>query len=106
MGVQVASKLPDQFSVLFIIGLGLEGLVFNQEFTALFPGFLFHFSDFFLKLMALRIELHFDNIKLSLCLVVLLAKSINLMLLSIKFNPMPAFNVFLNLHSHDISVDR
>ena len=81
---QVLDEIKLEFGRL-VLGIELEGL---------------------LKLVALRVELHLDDIELSLGLVVLLAEPINLVLLGIKLNPVPALNVLLNLHSHDISVDR
>ena len=103
--IEVTSKLPDKLSVLFIVSLGLECLVFNQQFTAFFPCLFFDFGDFFLKLMPLSIQLHLYDIKLSLCLIILLTKAIDLMLFGIKLNPVPALDVFLNFHAHDICID-
>ena len=55
--------------------------------------------------MPLRVELHLDDVELPLGLVVLLAQPINLVLLRIELDPVPAFDVFLDLHSHDVCID-
>ena len=54
--------------------------------------------------MALSVQLHLDHIELALHLVVLLSQPVYLVLLGIKLDSMAAFNVFLYLHSHDVSV--
>ena len=55
--------------------------------------------------MPLRVELHLDDVELPLGLVVLLAQAINLVLLRIELDPVSAFDVFLDLHTHDVCID-
>jgi len=55
MGVQVTSQLSDQFSVLFVVSFGLEGLVFDKEFAGFFARFFLYFTKLLLKLMALGV---------------------------------------------------
>ena len=55
--------------------------------------------------MALGVELHLDDIKLALGFIVLLTEAVDLVLLRVELDPVPAFDVLLNLHSHDVGVD-
>ena len=56
--------------------------------------------------MSLSVKLHFEDIKLALCLVVLFTEAVNLMLFRVELDPVPSFDVFLDLHPHNVSVDR
>ena len=81
MSVQIAPQLSDQFSIFLVICLGLESLVLDQKLAGLFPCFLFGLGEFFLKLVSLGVELHLHYVELAFRFVVLLAKSVNFVLL-------------------------
>ena len=106
VSVEVTAQLSNQLTVFLVICLGLQGLILDQELAAFFSCLFLHFRDLLLKLMSLGVQLHFDDIELPLGFVVLLAQAVHFVLLRIEFNTMPAFDVFLDLHPHDICVDR
>jgi len=53
----------------------------------------------------LCLELCFNNIKLSLGFVELVAQPLNFVVLLFKLDPVPRLNVLLDLHPQDIGVD-
>ena len=105
VSVKITPQLPNQFTVLLIIGFCLQSLVFNEKLAAFLASFVLRFCQFLLKLMALSVKLHLEDIKLALCLIILLAKAVHLLLLRVELDAVPALNVLLDLHAHVVSVD-
>jgi hypothetical protein len=56
--------------------------------------------------MSLGFKLGFQNFQLPLDFIEVLAQSVNLLLFGVDLHPMACLNVFLNLHAHNVSVNR
>lgn len=67
--------------------------------------FVLQIGYLFFALMSHGINLSFDYLYLPLLLIVLLTKSINFLLLLVQFNPVPALEVFLQFHPHDVTIN-
>ena len=55
--------------------------------------------------MPLCLQLRLNDVKLPLRFVKLLTESIQLVLLGLELDPVAGFDVFLDLHTHDVGVD-
>ena len=56
--------------------------------------------------MALIFELSFHNIQLSLRFIEILTRPVHFLLFLVDFDPVSSLDVFLDFHSHNISIDR
>jgi len=104
--VKIPSQLPDKFTVAPVVSLALKGLILDHEVVDLALGDFLQVADFLFCIVALVFELGLHNVQLTLDFVEVLTGTVYFLLFLVLFDSVSRFDVFLNFHAHDISINR
>jgi hypothetical protein len=106
MLIKIPPQLAYKFPISPIIRLTLKRLILDHKVIDFAFRDLFQVAECLLRIVALVLQLRLYDVQLSLRFVEILGGPVNFLLFLVKFNSVSGFNVLLNLHPHDVSINR